>query len=468
VLSVAQRVRVLHVDYSDSASSGLSKFALLDILRSIDLYRPTLPLFPQLRRLSWSPWNHTDALPYICLFLQHSLTFLSLDWTTFNTDCSHQLVNVFHRIRHQCSDLRDLRISGTFEAVEGSVTEAIGLLLSSLDYLRVFHLVGVTLTADGCGHLAGSSSLRQLYLTWPSTERSQRSAMAKIRECDRPFPDLEHVTLCLEASDADPGVRRNSTVPALLGVVTGPLVGFDLHSHALSRQVFETLGKQLIPMRNTLRRLFLEYGTDTAEQADDTVAEFQVDMHVLQPLCELPHLEHFKLSTPHLAIDSAGLRRLVSAWPLLESFHLAPLCVRRVPGPLVEQGLRPACQLDDLWHIAAGCPRLNRLSLPMHITWEDIRSRRLVMRPQRCLESLWLVNSVVPEGHAALLASYLSAIFPALHHVGVIYPDLVGPGVTTADIEAYEHAQTAQRAVFRDVSRFTAQVAAARAKGYRF
>jgi hypothetical protein len=348
------------------------------------------------------------------------------------------------------------------------VSEVIGVLLSSLDYLRVFHLVGGTLTADGFGHLAGLSSLRQLYLTWPSTERSQRSAMAKIRECDRPFPELEHVTLCLMASDADPGVRRNSTVPALLGVVTGPLVAFDLHSHALSRQVLETLGTQLIPMHNTLRRLFLEFGTDTAEQADDTVAAFKVDMHVLQPLCELPHLEHFKLSTPHLAIDSAGLQRLVSAWPLLESFNLSPMCVRRVPGPLVEQGLGPACPVDDLCHIAAGCRRLKRLTLPMDISWESLRLRRLVMRPQRCLESLWLVNSVVPEGHAEILASYLSAIFPALQHVGVNYPDLVGPGVTTADIEAYEHAQTAQRAVFRDVSRFTAQVAAARTKGYRF
>jgi hypothetical protein len=465
LLACARRVRVLLVDYS--LSGGLSKSALLDILQNIALYRPTLQILPRMHRLSWCPYGHAEALPYIHLFLQHSLTFLRLDCSSLS-ECRHQLVNVFHRIGHRCNGLKGLELEGTDDAGGGSMAEAIGTLLLSLGHLRVLCLDGDTLNSDGFGNLAGLSSLCKTRLTWPSTEESQLSAMARICERDRPFPALESLALRLDASDAEPSARRNSTLPALLGAVAGPLVEFDLHSHALTRQVFEMLGTQLITTRDTLRTLHLEFGTDTAEQTDDAAAEFRVDMDVLRPLCALPRLEHFKLSTPHLAIERAGLRELMAAWPLLESLSLSPMCVRRVPSPLVKQGPRPPFLLDDLMHIATGWRRLERLSLPMRISALALRTRVRLTHPQQRLNTLDLVNSVLPEGQAAPLSSYLSAIFPALQHVGVVYPDLIGPGITAAQRKAYEDGQTAQRAVFRNVSRITIEVAAVRTEEREF
>jgi hypothetical protein len=323
----------------------------------------------------------------------------------------------------------------------------------------VFLLEADTLSAGGFGHLAGMAFLREVNIMWPSIKTSQRAASAQVCKHDRPFPALEILELHLELSDIEPSERNNTMVPELLGAISGPLAELVIETYSLARPAVEMLGTRLVRVRNTLRKLFLDFDTNTAQQADDQAAEFQLDMHALRPLCTLNHLVHVRLVTPHLDIDGSGLRELAQAWPLLEWFDFSPPCLRNVPGPLDAQGPCPPFGIGDLAYIAEKCPRLTYLALPLQISAAALDAHIPLAHPQEQLRSLDLYSSVVPDGRAACFASYLSATFPALLCLRNLTPELTGPTITAAQIEAYYDAQTAQNAAFADVSRLILDVA---------
>jgi hypothetical protein len=463
VLSRGRRVRVFTVDHD----MHLAEPELVDIFQHIALYQPGLRIFPRLQHLYWT-LSSPKALPYIYMFLQFNLTILEFHYHSGQEPIGHELENAFRLISYECRDLRNLKLCRKNEPGPSMAGEAIGTALSGISHLRVFRLDADMLSAGGFGHLARMASLREVDIMWPSIETSQRAALAQVCEHDRPFPALEILELHLELSDVEPSERNNPMVPELLGAVAGPLVELVIKTYSFARPVVEMLGTQLFHVRDTLREFSLDCGPDTAQQADDQVAKFRLDMHALRPLCALRHLVHVQIVTPHLDVDSSGLRELIQAWPLLEHFEFCPPCVRYVPVPLDAQEACPPFGIDDLTYIAERCPRLEHLELPLHINTVALDAHIPSTHPQRRLKFLSLFSSVMPDGRAACFVSFLYATFPALSHVSFPIPVLRGPAFTAAQMEAYHDAQTAQVAAFEEVSRLMREAAAVREKERKF
>jgi hypothetical protein len=408
---------------------------LVDILQHMTLYHPGLRIFPRLQQLYWTSLSFA-ALPHIHMFLQSSLTTLTLHYESDQQSIGQELANVFHSICHECYDLQSLKLYRNNGHGSSMAAEAIGMALSEISHLRVFLLAADTLSAGGLGHLAGLASLSEVDIVWPSIQDSQRAALAQVCEHDRPFPALEILELFLDLSDVEPSERNDTMLPELLGVIAGPLVELLISAYSVTREVVEMLGTQLARARNTLRQFHLNCGTDIVQQADDQVAhwQFQLDIHALRPLCALRNLVDVRLVTPHLDVDSSGLRELIRAWPLLERFDFYPTCMNYISGPLDAQGPCPSFGIGDLSFIAERCPRLEHWALPLYISAASLDAHIPFTHPQQRLRSLDLFSSLVPDGRAGCFASYLSATFPALRHICLMNPPLRGS--TSIDIAA--------------------------------
>jgi hypothetical protein len=444
LLRSARRVRTLVV----FGGSGLSDAKGLDILRTLALYRPrtVTSILPHLRTLEWDEDGErsVSCLDYIHLFLEPSLVSVSISYA----DMAWHPFVVFERVRTVCNGLRELYM--TNESL-GPVQPALGTLITSLHHLRILSLEFEGISAETFGHLAGLSSLHDLRIVWPSVEDTGLALIARLRDHDRSFAALQtlHVNL-LETKNQAPS-RKISSLGTFLGAISGPLVEFSLNSFAINRYSLHTLALGLTT-NLALRLVRLQFERDSAGKPDNAVADFMIESSTLKPLRALSALTSLEIYSPFLALESAGLRELVNAWPQIEDIVLRWTCVRTVHRPVTKTAPCLPFGLDDLVHISTCCPRLCRLEIPLFVDHKLLPLRESVARPQRRLQHLVLICAHVASDSFARFASAMNALFPTLTSVNVKFPDVHGPGITPEVKKLYEAEERKQEAVFRNIS----------------
>ncbi|KAJ7633444.1 hypothetical protein DFH06DRAFT_1479675 [Mycena polygramma] len=338
-----------------------------EMYQAISISLPTLPLFPNIRHLTWKTRNDT-IFPYFRMLVGSKLQSISLDMDGSETARAALLpyLTTFYpkltRLEYDPPLTEQPRVS-----------QAICTAIRSLNHLETLTYAGLDLPT---WHGSRTS------VVWMSGEFQARVAstgpvFVALRDFTTFSEPPGHIIKFLDAIDPD------------------ALEKFDLEIESpTTTEIWQTSG--------------VVEGAYDHEIPDKL--ELMLSTESIQPLLACANLAEVTLLAGHgINVDDALLKQMAQAWPRLEKLDLAPGCqsARYVPQ-ITLRGLIP---------LAEHCPRLASLALVLDTTLADPYPSE---KPGGGISNSALRDLEVVESPLSLpipVGLFLSAIFPKLESV---------------------------------------------------
>ncbi|KAJ6507435.1 hypothetical protein C8R47DRAFT_94068 [Mycena vitilis] len=369
-----------------------------EIYQAISISLPTLPLFPNIRHLTWKTRNDY-IFPYFRMLVGRKLQSISLDMDGSETARAALLpfLTTFYpkltRLEYDSPLTEQPRVS-----------EAICTAIRSLNHLETLTYAGLDLPT--LLHLARLPNLSRLdvgRLVFPLDSPMMGEFQAKVASTGPVFVALRDFTTFSEP----PG----HVIKFLDAIDPDALEKVDLEIESpTSTEIWQTVTTSLARKSfKTLRVLSLKESFSYEHEIPDKL-ELMLSTESIQPLLTCANLAEVTLLAGHgINVDDAFLKQMARAWPRLEKLDLAPGC----------QSARyvPQITLCGLIPLAEHCPRLASLALVLDTTLADPYSSQ---KPGGGISNSALRELEVVESPLSLpipVGLFLSAIFPHLESV---------------------------------------------------
>lgn len=353
-------------------------------LRALSAYRPTLHLFPSLRDFEWDSGSREAAM-YASLFISQSLRSVRITGYGSSPEACCVTTELIRSVAYNAPGLRSLCIHGSTDTSSNIVDPTLSQLCASFTQLKEFS-TDLFLSSTTLQCLGALPNLTSLSCCVNGTAES----ISPPSNGERLFSAVR--TLCLSWS---PPFTPHGV---LASFCNSPLRKLELHQRS--------------PLSlNELRHLV-------------------VALQSLPPLVDL-HIANYSLSSLPATSYASALQPLSSPRLQILNIPAAPFrinddCVKAIardfPG-LIElkldneldiapmTGSRGLVTFSGLLAVAAGCPNLRTLRLPIY--FHGVSRDHLTQRPLRQFQSLLEVEAAITGiPNPPVLAAVLSGIFP--------------------------------------------------------
>ncbi|KAJ3533597.1 hypothetical protein NM688_g7262 [Phlebia brevispora] len=381
----AARVKSFHHD-------GLGTTPGIDhsVLSMLATYRPSLVLFPNLRKFRWENFGyHFDSSPLVTVFFSPSLTSITL----YRNDFSNALMDssILRILKQNCPNLTDLSLGGdTWSEDIMGLGPAVAELILSLSHLRTLYS-SPALTGAAVVHLATLPSLQSITFT----ARLDRVSATGLRAEHRLFPSVKTLEIHLDELDRWSEVLLTSNTSSSLKSLK---VTADSDPQ---RDILLVHVQGWAQYANTLRSLdlaFPESRESPPQMPEWQRLEYTINGPVIAALYPLRKLEHLSIYCYHLDLTDEDLWDLSEAFPNLNALRLhSNYSCGRVPR-VTAQGVV---------HLTTRCPSLECLGIALNATnlqW----SLPAGTPPHMHITKLLISDS--PIDNPAAVALFLSAL----------------------------------------------------------
>ena len=406
VRAYAARVRVIgHIPHS-FASPYLTPVIYLSGpgVTTLNECLGATPLFPGLRKFSWSPTaqfeSSSEQVASLQLFLNSTASTIDITMPEWDDDSAAEIAKAFEKLGDTSSQLRSINIVSAARSV--AIEEAVLELGTRQEQLRELNY---TWEEDMSMHTIMELSKRHSLnsLTICVDAYTSKRVLEKVGRGAAFFPSLKHLELITKSLEvAEPWLQALHRT----GLQS---IHFNLE-RAAAPSALEDFFTKLTehPSRATLRHLRI---TSRKPLPRNAPAQ-SVFPAALAPLFQLD-LHSFKLDPGvTVDIDDEYIAQVAQHWPRLEFLEISA-DYRRYWNPRVT--------LPGLVPLARGCPDITTLSLPLDTTTAGFRDRyEAGHRPgggaafNHCYTFGVGPSAIAPDTDVFLVAGFLSDLCPHL------------------------------------------------------
>ncbi|KAK7001346.1 hypothetical protein R3P38DRAFT_3048630 [Favolaschia claudopus] len=357
---------------------------------------PALPLFPNLRHLTWKPPE--EAYSHIRMFVGQKLRSVTLDPELPQLFGFHLLpyLRDFH------PDLLCVEIGPIYFVQDPSWKEAMYSAIRGMNRLQDLKLP--SLDGPTMLHLAQLPHLSHLEVS--SFPQLPDDIQAQLAAAGPAFTSLHKFTTF---SDSPASISNFLSMDAVADALTELILGFASDSYAKPEE-WQTLSTIIARKSSqTLQGLAFTERFVYEDDAPDDPSRM-IRQESFHPLLACPNLTAVILQIGYgITIDDDFIRKISEAWPRLQILNISPKfhCSQYVPRTTLP-GLIP---------LAQHCRSLTSLTITLDATALDPHAKG---KPGNGIssESLCELNvAESPISSPAAVASFLSAIFPKLERV---------------------------------------------------
>ncbi|KII86214.1 hypothetical protein PLICRDRAFT_177793 [Plicaturopsis crispa FD-325 SS-3] len=387
----ARRVRVLDLvesyrwRYTDRLHSSVTS--------AMRVYALTLPLLPNLQRLSLGDRNPEHLLINIAMLLHPELVSFSLRFP-WREDLSER-ISVLSSLPTACPALTSLTVLNGSPQDKPLVVAAISRDIGIWNRLVQLRVPG--LTSPAMGVASALPFLQSLDL--------ERLELADMQDVPKPsFSSLRSLKLVVPSLSI--GTAFFSLLPLAQLLRTVEVLTLErLTPSELCRSFFEALGKHSSPL--SLKHISVTRAMGLGSiPSDDQVIDV---IAILTPLLPFHRLEHLCVNLhSKLAFDDATVRKMAASWPHLRILDLLPTLTRHLRS---SHGISAVAFTD----LVTSCTELQELSITVDLASASsiVNSGGGASNTNLCI--LRVGQSRVSDIAGA--ATFLSAVCPELRYI---------------------------------------------------